>query len=108
MRPASLPGGDKQFAEFAVVGAVYGSAHAGPWRDDGQRKLILFSDYPKKRNLFTSSSFYVAPLPLFAVARELEDRAHRADSSQIQILSTKAKSVLGVLAGFVQVKLTAY
>lgn len=41
---------------------------------------------------------------LFAVARELEDRAHRTDATQIQTLSTEAKSVLGVFADFVQVK----
>ena len=41
---------------------------------------------------------------LFAVARDLEDRAHRANPEQIQTLSTEAKSVLGVFADFVQVK----
>jgi hypothetical protein len=43
---------------------------------------------------------------LFAVAKELEDRAHRADFMQVQALSTEAKSVLGVLADFVRVKRT--
>lgn len=41
---------------------------------------------------------------LFAVARDLEDRAHRVDGSQIQTLGTEAKSVLGVFADFVQAK----
>lgn len=44
---------------------------------------------------------------LFAVAKELEDRAHRADAAQIQSLSTEARSVLGVLADFAQVGRTA-
>lgn len=41
---------------------------------------------------------------LFAVAKELEESAHRVDSAQIQTLSVEAKSILGVLADFVQVK----
>lgn len=44
---------------------------------------------------------------LFSVARELEDRAHRADPSEIQILSTEARSVLGVFADFVQAERAA-
>jgi hypothetical protein len=44
---------------------------------------------------------------LFAVAKELDDRAHSSDRSKIQALSTEAKSVLGVFADFVQAKRAA-
>jgi len=43
---------------------------------------------------------------LFAVAKELDDRAHSMDAAQIQLLSVEAKSVLGVFADFVQAKRT--
>jgi hypothetical protein len=39
---------------------------------------------------------------LVAVAKELDDRAHSADRTNIQTLSIDAKSVLGVFADFVQ------
>jgi hypothetical protein len=39
---------------------------------------------------------------LVAVAKELDDRAHSVDPTQIHMLSTDAKSVLGVFADFVQ------
>jgi hypothetical protein len=61
------------------------------------RADIIAEHFTKEHNAST----------LFAVAKELEDRAHRADSSQIQTLSTEAKSVLGVLADFAQVKRAA-
>ncbi len=61
------------------------------------RADIIAEHFTKEHNAST----------LFAVARELEDRAHRADPSQVQALSTEAKSVLGVLADFVQAKRTA-
>lgn len=41
---------------------------------------------------------------LFAVARELEDHAHRTNFKQGNTLSIEAKSVLGVLADFVRIK----
>ncbi|WP_162800681.1 hypothetical protein [Acidibrevibacterium fodinaquatile] len=41
---------------------------------------------------------------LFAAAKELEERAHQVDATQIQTLSVEAKSILGVFADFVQVK----
>src|SRR3954452_24053424 len=39
---------------------------------------------------------------LVVVAKELDERAHSADRSNIQTLSIDAKSVLGVFADFVQ------
>ena len=41
---------------------------------------------------------------LVAVAKELDDRAHSVDATNIQTLSIDAKSVLGVFADFVQAK----
>ena len=41
---------------------------------------------------------------LVAVAKELDDRAHSVDSTEIQTLSVDAKSILGVFADFVQAK----
>jgi hypothetical protein len=58
------------------------------------RADIIAEHFTKEHNAST----------LFAVARDLEDRAHRADPAQIQTLSIEAKSVLGVFADFVQVK----
>lgn len=61
------------------------------------RADIIAEHFTKEHNAST----------LFAVARDLEDRAHRVDASQIQTLGTDAKSVLGVFADFVQVKRTS-
>ena len=58
------------------------------------RADIIAEHFAKEHNAST----------LFAVAKELEDRAHRADPSQIQVLSTEAKSVLGIFADFVQIR----
>jgi hypothetical protein len=41
---------------------------------------------------------------LFGVAKELDDRAHSADSASILSLSTEAKSIIGVFADFVEAK----
>lgn len=42
--------------------------------------------------------------PLFATGKELEDLAHRVDASELQVLSTEAKSILGIFADFTQVQ----
>ena len=44
---------------------------------------------------------------LVEVARELDDRAHRAEAGDIRKISTEARGILGVLADFVQAKRSA-
>jgi hypothetical protein len=61
---------------------------------EGVRADVIAEHFTKEHNAAA----------LVAVAKELDDRAHSVDSTEIQTLSVDAKSILGVFADFVQAK----
>jgi hypothetical protein len=64
---------------------------------EGVRADIIAEHFSKEHNAST----------LFGVAKELDERAHSAQSAKIQELSVEAKSVVGVFADFAGAKRTA-